>query len=163
MDFIWTWTAQPFIDIYNAPTLTGALTIYAEFMVVMIVRLLIWFFALMTAVNKAREYGEGSWQYRLAETVLKPLGGRFIAMDIIGNYHISLVLLQLPIKWNETISERHGRYLTHITLDRDFSDNVLWYLSHPMALLDCWRYNWAKFWCDIIGAVDPGHCIRYAP
>lgn len=152
MDFLYDWTIGLVVKMYNAPDIVTAAAIYAEFMVLMILRLLIWFFALMAIYHAVLKKGKTSWQFKIAERILMPLGGRFIAMDILGNYHITPILLQFPKKWNETISERHGRYLKYI--------GPQYQSSGP---LDRWRYQWAKFWCQIINAVDPGHCIRYAP
>lgn len=144
------WFIEPFLKIFTAPTLGDAFRLWIDFNIISILRLLFWFFALMTIVKKVKKWGENSLQHKIAEKILMPFAFVFIVVDILYNYQMSIIVWELPKHWRETVSERHGRYLTTI---------------HPLGAtgLNKWRYGWAHFWCKILDAVDENHCIKYAP
>ena len=144
------WFIEPFFNIFTAPTLGDAFRLWIDFNILSILRLSFWFFALMTIAKKVEKWDKTSPRYKAAEKILTPFAFAFIVIDILYNYQMSIIVWEKPGHWRETISERHGRYLTTIELG-------------TATRLNKWRYAWAKFWCKILDAVGKDHCVKYAP
>ena len=105
---------------------------YVGIVVTFSLRMVISFFILMRLYNR----GIPKW-------ILYPLAVPFIVADVVLNYVVTILFLDVPYYWRETVSERLARY----TYDNTMETGV-----------DSYRYTISSFLCRVLSKADPNHC-----
>ena len=108
---------------------------YIGFNVIWAIRLIFWF-AILTKLRD--RFGLPVW--------LKALAAIFIVIDVLFNYQLTLLMLDLPHDWKETTTYRLKRY-------RVFLGG-----TGKRTWIEKWRLMWANWACPILNKYDEGHC-----
>jgi len=122
--------------------LLGAIGVYLGSLAGFIVRMLV-AFAFLFAINNWKPHDSAVYGY-VIRPILEVLAIPFIICDVILNWYITLLMVDLPDHWDETVSQRLGRYM--------FDES-------PFT----WRGRFAAFFCKILDYSDPGHCRKQGP
>lgn len=70
----------------------------------------------------------------------------FFIADIIYNWYSTIIFLDKPASYDETLSYRMDRYIKAYKN----KDNL--------SLIEKWRYGFAKVLCKVLSYSDPKHC-----